>query len=408
MPSGSEFSLVDVIFGLAALFTVVSVVKAWSTFWDSRLTTADKRLATQAAVFLVPPVVVLIHELGHVAAVMAVGARVVGFHYGLFEGSVSVDGALTPAQSWFVAIAGNVAGAMVGLAMAVAAMRGTRLRPALRYVLLLGGVLQVAWALVGYPLLSLSSNWGDWVVIYDFDSTPLISGATLAVHVGTLCALWRWWRGSVRSTLFAIGSGAGDALARMRAAIEASPDEVEGWLRLANLYATHGELGLARSTLTDAAAGPGGASPRIHLARARLAVIEGQWSAAVVAADDGLRAAGTGDADVAQRLWANQGLALASMERPTNALAAFDHLDPPVADDARVRYCRGLARLGAGDTAGGRADLDAVVAAMPEGNLLRTWAEARLEGRVPGPPDDSDRPNYLRRTQSPPAPIAGV
>ena len=352
--------------------------------------------------------VVLLHELGHVAAVLAVGAEVLDFNYGLFEGSVTVGGVLTPAQDWLVAVVGNVAGAVVGLTMAVVGVRGVRLRPALRYVLLLGGLLQVAWALIGYPLLSLSSNWGDWVVIYDFDATPLLSGATLAVHGGALYALWRWWRGSVRSTLFAIGSGAGDELARMRAVVEARPDDVDGWLQLANLYARHGDLGLARSALAEAAAGAAGASPRIHLARARLAVVEGQWSSAVVAADDGLRAVGPDDADVAQRLWANQGLALASMERPTNALAAFDHLAPPVVDDARVRYGRGLARLGAGDTAGGRADLEAVVAALPDGNLLRTWAQARLEGRVPDPPDDSDRPNYLRRTASPPAPIAGV
>jgi hypothetical protein len=408
VPLTTEFGLIDVVFGLAALFTVVAVIRSWSAFWDRTLTATDKRLATQAAVFLVPPVVVLLHELGHVAAVLAVGAQVLDFHYGLFEGSVSVGGALTPAQDWFVAVAGNVAGAAVGLAMAVVGVRAVRLRPALRYVLLLGGVLQVVWALIGYPLLSLSSQWGDWIVIYDFDATPLLSGATLAAHAGALYALWRWWRRSVRSTLFAIGSGAGDELARMRLAVSAQPEDVDGWLRLANLYATHGELGLARSTLAEAAGGAAGASPRIHLARARLAVIEGQWSSAVVAADDGLRAVGPDDADVAQRLWANQGLALASMERPTNALAAFEHLSSPVVDDARVRYGRGLARLGAGDAAGGRAHLEAVVGALPEGNLLRAWAQARLEGRVPDPPDDSDRPNYLRRTASPPAPIAGI
>jgi hypothetical protein len=408
VPIGSEFGLVDVIFGLAALLTVVAVVRSWSSFWDSDLTATDKRLATQAAIFLVPPIVVLIHELGHVAAVLAVGARVLDFHYGLFEGSVAVGGVLTPAQDWFVAVAGNVAGAGVGLAMAVVGVRGLRLRPALRYVLLLGGVLQVAWALIGYPLLSLSSNWGDWIVVYDFHATPVISAATLAVHVGALCVLWRWWRGSVRRTLFAVGSGAGDELARLQQAVAARPDDADGWLQLANLYARHGDLGLARSTLADAAAGPAGSSPRVHLARARLAVVERQWTSAVVAADEGLRTAGPGDADVAQRLWANQGLALASMERPANALAAFGHLEPPVVDDARVRYGRGLARLGAGDTAGGRADLEAVVGALPDGNLLRRWAEARLQGQVPDPPDDSDRPNYLRRTQSPPAPIAGV
>jgi hypothetical protein len=408
VPVGSELGLVDVIFGLAALATVVSIVRTWSAFWDGTLSSADKRLATQAAIFLVPPVVVLIHELGHVVAVLAVGAEVAGFHYGLFEGSVGVGGVLTPAQSWFVALAGNVAGAAVGLAMVVVGARAAGMRPALRYVLLLGGLLQVVWAIVGYPLLSLSSDWGDWIVVYDFDATPVLSGATLVVHALALVALWRWWRRSLRTTLFAIGSGAGDELARRRAAVEAAPGDVDAWLQLANLYARHGELGLARSTLADAATGPAGASPRIHLARARLAMVEGQWSSAVVAADDGLRSVGPGDDDVAQRLWANQGLALASMERPSNALAAFAHVDPPVVDDARVRYGRGLARLGSGDTAGGRADLEAVARALPEGNLLRAWAEARLEGRVPDPPDDSDRPNYLRRTQSPPAPIAGV
>src|SRR5207253_5419636 len=103
-----------------------------------------------------------------------------------------------------------------------------------------------------------------------------------------------------------------------------------------------------------------------------------------------------------QRLWANQGLALASMERPALALAAFERVGSPVVDDTRVRYGRGLARLGAGDAEGGRSDLEAVVRALPEGNLLRVWAAARLTGRPPDPPDDSDRPNYLRRSGPPP------
>jgi hypothetical protein len=67
-----------------------------------------------------------------------------------------------------------------------------------------------------------------------------------------------------------------------------------------------------------------------------------------------------------------------------------------------------VARLGAGDPDGGRADLEAVVRALPVDNLLGRWAAARLAGRVPDPPDDADRPNYLRRSASPPAPIAGV
>jgi tetratricopeptide (TPR) repeat protein len=153
----------------------------------------------------------------------------------------------------------------------------------------------------------------------------------------------------------------------------------------------------------------GGGAARLHLARARLAVIEDRWSQAYLAAQAGLAALPAGqDDEVAQRLWANAGLALAAMDRPRQALEAFAHVRPPVAEDPRILYTRGLARLATGDRAGGQADLQAVVGWRPEGDLLRQWAEAQLEGREPPPPDDSDRPNYARRTKAPPAPIAGV
>jgi len=112
--------------------------------------------------------------------------------------------------------------------------------------------------------------------------------------------------------------------------------------------------------------------------------------------------------EVFQRLWANAGLALAAMERADQALDAFAHVRPPVADDPRFLYARGRARLTLGDRSGGQADLHAVIGWRPEGDLLRQWAEAQLEGREPAPPDDRDRPNYARRTKAPPAPIAGV
>ena len=406
MPGQDGTAFLDVILGVAAFVTLVSLVRSWPSFWDAEFTAADRRLGTQVAIFLVPPVVVFLHELGHVAAVLAVGAQVLDFHYGLFEGSVAVGGRLTAGQHWFVALAGNLAGAAVGLVMTVAGVRGRRLRPPLRHVLILGGILELAFTLVGYPLLSLSATFGDWVTVYDFDRTPRLSLATLAVHAVALVALWRWWRGTVRQTQFAVDHGAGDELGRLRRAIAERPGDAALRLELATLYARHGDAGLARTALDEAVADCPG-SARLHLARARLAVIEGRWHSAVVAAEAGLRA-DVADDETTQRLWANLGLALASMERPANALAAFDHLRTPVVDDARVLYGRGLARLGAGDHPGGRADLEAVVGTLPEGHLLRRWAEARLAGGTPAAPDDSDLPSYQRRTTSPPAPIAGV
>lgn len=412
MPNGQDATGVDIVFGLALLATLFMVARRWRALWDHDFTAEDRRLANQCAVFVVPPIVVLIHELGHVAGARMVGGRVLGFHYGLIEGSVRVAGGLSDAQFWWVAIAGNLAGAAVGLAMAVAGMRGARLPRALRRLLIFGGLLQVGFQLVMYPLLSLSARFGDWVRIYDFDATPGLSVATAVVHVAALGATWRWWRGGVRRTLFSVDHGLDAEVARLEAARAVSPQDPMPSMELAVLYARNGEMALARETMDEAAAHPaltGPGAARLHLARARLAVIEDRWSQAYLAAKSGLAELAEDDgSEVAQRLWANAGLAVAAMDRPQQALEAFAHVRPPVADDPRILYARGLSRMAVGDRAGGQADLQAVVGWRPEGDLLRQWAEAQLEGREPEPPDDSDRPNYARRTKAPPAPIAGV
>ena len=191
MPFDPTSGAVDVVMGLAALATLVILIRSRRTFFDLDFTAEDKRLATQAAVFLIPPIVVLIHELGHVVAVLAVGGQVTSFHYGVFEGAVGFVGNITPAQDWFISLAGNLFGAATGLILVGVGLRGSRLRPGLRYMLILGGTLQVGYALIGYPVLSLTSSWGDWVVIYDFSATPGLSWATAVGHGAILIKLWQ-------------------------------------------------------------------------------------------------------------------------------------------------------------------------------------------------------------------------
>ncbi len=413
VPIGEDARAIDLIFGLALVATLFMLVRRWRPFWDADFSGEDRRLATQLAIFVVPPIVVLIHELGHVVGARLVGGQVVDFHYGLIEGSVTVAGRLTGAEHWFVAILGNAAGGLLGLAMALAGALAARLPRPLRHVLILGGLFQVGFHLVLYPLLSLSAGAGDWRVIYDFGGTPGLSTVTAIGHVAALAATWAWWRSSVRRTLFNVDHGLDAEVARLESAIAAAPEDPDPAMELAVLYARNGDMSLGRETLEDAARNPhitGPRAARLHLVRARLAVIEDRWNQAYIAAQDGLAALGgeDGEGEVAQRLWANAGLALCSMQRPEQALVAFDHLRPPVSEDPRVLYARGLARLACGDRAGGEADLRSVVGWRPEGDLLRQWAEAQLEGREPPPPDDSDRPNYARRTKAPPAPIAGV
>ncbi len=412
MPFGDNARGVDLIFGLALLGTLFMLVRRWRPFWDEEFTGDDRRLASQLAIFAVPPLVVLVHELGHVAGAWAVGGRVVGFHYGLVEGAVRVAGRLSPAENWLVAIAGNVAGGLLGLAMAVAGATGTGLRRPLRHVLILGGLLEIGFHLVLYPLLSLSAGFGDWRVIYDFSDTPVLSSITAALHVAAMVAALQWWRGGLRRKLFHVDHGLDVEVRRLEAAMRAAPQDPEPVIELAVLYARNADMSLARATLESAAASPvltGTGAARLHLVRARMALIEDRSNQAYIAAQEGLRALGGDDtSEVAQRLWANVGLALSAMDRPEQALEAFAHLRPPVVDDSRIRYARGLARMATGDPEGGRADLEAVRGFRPEGDLLRQWAEARLAGGEPPPPDDSDLPSYARRTKAPPAPVAGV
>jgi hypothetical protein len=423
VPNGQDARGVDLIFGLALLGTLYLLARRWRRLWDPDFTDEDRRLATQAAVFVVPPLVVLVHELGHVVGARLVGGRVLGFHYGLIEGAVTVARGLSLGQDWWVALAGNLAGGLAGLAMAAVGVSATRLPRPLRHVLILGGMLEVGFHLVIYPLLSLSAGFGDWQVVYDFGATPALSLLTATAHLAALAAAWRWWRTRVRRALFNVDHGLDADVARLETAIAAAPHDPEPAIELAVLYAGNGEMSLGRDTLEAAASRPGLTGPaaaRLHLVRARLAMIEDRWNQAYLAAQAGLRAVGVsvsddggrdgdgGEDEVAQRLWANVGLALAAMDRPEKALAAFGHLRPPVADDPRVLYARGLARMSVGDRAGGQADLHSVVGWRPEGDLLRQWAEARLRGGEPPPPDDRDRPSYARRTKAPPAPLAGV
>lgn len=412
MPNGQDAIGVDIVFGVAMVATLFMVARRWRAFWDRDFTAEDRRLATQCAIFAVPPVVVLLHELGHIAGARLVGGRVLDFRYGLIEGSVTVARGLSAAELWWVAVSGNLVGTGLGLGLALAGAYGTGLPRALRRVFLFGGLLQVVFQLVMYPLLSLSASFGDWIRIYEFELTPVLSAATAVVHALVLVATWRWWRGEGRRILFDIDHALGSDIARFEAAQAAAPGDPQPAMELAVLYARNGDMSLARETLDTAASHPamtGDGAARLHLARARLGIIEDRWSQAYLAAQAGLAALpAIDDGEVAQRLWANAGLALEAMNRPEQALDAFAHVKPPVADDPRILYTRGVARLATGDRAGGQADLQAVVGWRPEGDLLREWAEAQLEGREPPPPDDSDRPNYARRTKAPPAPIAGV
>ena len=189
------FDLFALLYAIQSVRTVIALVRHWHAFWDPLFTPQDARLAQEVGFFLIIPIGVFLHEVGHYVAAQMVGARVLGFHYRLFWGYVSYEGYLTPLADWWIALSGNLVSVLFGLALLAAGYWGRRWRLPLRYTLLYAGQIESAFALIAYPLFSFSGVFeGDWVTIYNFNTTPVVSTLTLLVHLGLVLTLLTWWR----------------------------------------------------------------------------------------------------------------------------------------------------------------------------------------------------------------------
>src|SRR5207249_3282199 len=180
------------------------LVRRWPFFWSQPLDANSRQLAVQVAFFLIIPVGVLLHEAGHALATWSVGGHVVEFSWRVYWGFVVPEGRFTAADVWWIALSGNLVSILFGLAMLEAGSLGTGLRASVRYVLLQAGLIEIVFAAVGYPLLSLGTADGDWKTVYDFHSTPFLSSATAAAHGALLVGVWLWWRSSLQRTVYVV------------------------------------------------------------------------------------------------------------------------------------------------------------------------------------------------------------
>lgn len=189
-------SFITILFNLLALLYVgravqlaVQIVRQWNELRQEPLTGAKQRLAEQAAFFVAVPPAVLVHELAHAVAIWLFGGQVVEFGYRIFWGYVVPSGVFTPAQNWLIAVAGTLG----SLAFGAAIWLWLRRNPSrtLRYFGLRAFRFQLYFSLLYYPIFSLFLPIGDWRTIYDFATTPVLSGATAAVHAALLLWFWR-------------------------------------------------------------------------------------------------------------------------------------------------------------------------------------------------------------------------
>lgn len=212
------FALISLFYVVLGLRVVAQLARSWRQTFDRRFTPEDRGLVDQAAFFLLVPVSVALHELGHAVAVWAYGGRVESWGYYGFAGFVGYDPrGFTPDQQVVVAAAGTVVNLLLAAgALALVFGRRPPLRAAFNELLTQFVVVSLLNALVVYPLLDLSSGLnGDWRQMY-FGGAPALSLAILVVHLGVLGALfWAWRSPAVKARLAAL-TGAASGARRLR------------------------------------------------------------------------------------------------------------------------------------------------------------------------------------------------
>lgn len=163
-----------------SLRTVKSLIDNKQTLFDDDLTKADRTILKQAALFVLLPIVVLVHELGHLLACYVYQVKVVSFHWALFWGEVSWRGTVTPAAPAVIAAAGNLfqlACALSALLVALA-VRSPAVVALATYTYLWAGFS----CLVFYPLVSIASWDYDFAILYGSPDKRIVWGAAL-IHI---------------------------------------------------------------------------------------------------------------------------------------------------------------------------------------------------------------------------------
>ncbi len=186
------FNVFAFLYVLRSVQLLLVIGRQWTSLRAEPLTAAKKHLAEQASFFIAVPIAVFFHELGHALAVWAFGGRVLGFVYRFFWGEVEHNGAYTPTERWFVALAGTLGSLLFGLAIWWLLRRSRS--STLRFFGLRAFRFQIYFSLLYYPLFSVVLPIGDWRVIYDFTATPILSGVTLVIHLVFLFFYWRYDR----------------------------------------------------------------------------------------------------------------------------------------------------------------------------------------------------------------------
>ncbi len=184
----TAFDLISIFYCVIAIGVIRRLIKNWKPFWDDHVTPFDKRLVTEISFFILIPIGVLLHELGHALATWQVGGTVIEFEWRIFWGYIIPQGDFTTVQRWWISFSGNLVSILIGI---IPLFFISRVRKIIVKELLLNFArIELVYSLIVYPLFSFVGFRGDWVRIYDFSVKPYAQ-ITLALHILLLLILWK-------------------------------------------------------------------------------------------------------------------------------------------------------------------------------------------------------------------------
>ncbi len=176
-----------IIYGIISIDTILRLSNNWRSFWDDKVTAKDRFLLERVAVFILIPLGVLFHELGHALATLQVGGEVREFQWRVVWGYVIAAGNFLPVESWWIAFSGNLVSIALGY-LAILAIPLVK-KTVLKQLFYTFSQAELVYSLIAYPLFSFTTSRGDWLKIYDFSVKPYAQ-ITLAIHLFLVFTLW--------------------------------------------------------------------------------------------------------------------------------------------------------------------------------------------------------------------------
>lgn len=371
------FSLFYALLGVRALWTLK---QNWRAFTDDQLTPFDRRLASELAFFVFVPIGVLFHELGHAVATYQVGGTIDwlngGFHYALFYGYVVPEGRFTPLQDWWIALSGNLISIVFGF-LPLILLRFTD-KSWIKYTILAFARIQLGWALIGYPLLTLAGFQGDWLTIY---GTSWFLTIPLGIaHVALVATLWLFDRSAfVKRWEISLSADARDQIRKLDNTIAARPGIPDPIIARGNFFASQNQIDLAladyRAALKLDPQNPRALTNigQIRMMQKRYTEAEKYFRGAVARADS--------DSQVAARVHYGLATCLYHRGKVAEAISEFDAAIARAPEIADFYFWRGIARRQTGDDANARNDFTrAAELAATSDPALAARAHEMLQG----------------------------